>query len=49
VRDKRHVEYIVSKQVSVFLESASKVQEIMRKELSLQVTQSQCRSTETNL
>jgi len=41
--------YIVSKQVSVFLESASRVHDIRRKELSLQVTQSQCCSTETNL
>jgi len=41
--------YIVSKQVSVFFESASRVHDITWKELSLQVTQSQCRSTETNL
>jgi len=32
---------IVSKQVLVFLESANRVREIMRKELLLQVAQSQ--------
>jgi len=40
---------IVLKQVSVFLETASRVHKIMWKELPLQVTQSRCRSTETNL
>jgi len=41
--------YIVLKQVSVFLESTGRVHEIKWKALSLQVTQSRCRSTETNL
>jgi len=40
--------YIVLKQVSLFLESASRVHEIKKKELPHEVTQSQCHSTETN-
>jgi len=48
ILDKTLLKHIL-KQVSVFLEPVIRVHEIMWKELSLQVNQSQCHSTETNL